>query len=230
MLNNKKGRFKKFKSKRPDGLYRATTYIAMVASLVSIFSIIYTIKLGSKLNKLNYSPQLIVSKCQLTDFKKLGSTTFQYSVKAIVTLKNIGNNNAHLMMYVSICIPVGEDFLRKEKNKKDFAKNVRDAQREYYSDKQIYPTQEIIVSPLVEGLNSADSIFTLHFWFVYKNDNGIIYDSYYWYSGKIMENPEKPICFDSENNSFHIYNWWESWRIRHIYKINVSKRKGSGIP
>jgi|ERR1035437_1349863 hypothetical protein len=230
MLNNKKERFKKFKSKRPDGWYRATTYIAMVASLVSIFSIIYTIKLGSKLNKLNYSPQLVVSKCQLTDFKKLGSTTFQYSVRAIVTLKNIGNNNAHLMMSVSICIPVGEDFLRKEKNKKDFAKNVRDAPREYYSDKQIYPTQEFIVSPLVEGLNSSDSIFTLHFWFVYKNDNGIIYDSYYWYSGKITENPEKPICFDSENNSFHIYSWWESWRIRHIYKINVSKRKGSGIP
>jgi len=86
-------------------------------------------------------------------------------------------------------------FFKKRENKKDFAKNVRDAPREYYSDKQIYPTQEFIVSPLVEGLNSADSIFTLHFWFVYKNDNGIIYDSYYWYSGKIIKNPEKTNLF-----------------------------------
>jgi hypothetical protein len=229
MPTGKKERFKKFKLKRLDWWNRGAIIIAIIAGIIGICNICYTSFLNYKLNKLNYSPQLIVSKCQLTDYKKLGSTTSQYSVRAIITLKNIGNNNAHLMMQVSICIPTGEDFLRNEKNKKEFAKDVRDAPREYYSDKQIYPTQEIIVSPLVEGLNSADSIFTLHFWFVYKNDNGIIYDSYYWYSGKIIENPEKPICFDSENNSFHIYCWWESWRMRHIYKINVSKRKGSGI-
>lgn len=226
-LNKKKKRFKKFKSQRLDRWNRGAILIATITGIVGICNICYTSYLNYKLNKLNYSPQLVVTKCQLTELKKTGSNTPQYafySTRVNATVKNIGNNNAHLMLEVYICIPTGRDFLRKEKNENQFAKDNRNGPPEYYFDKQIYPNQEIIVSPLVENLNSADSIITLHFLFIYKNDNNIIYDSYYWYSCRIKDNSENPINFVSENNSFHVYGIWESHRMNNIYS-RISKKK-----
>lgn len=199
--------------------------------------------LEDKLNKLNYSPQLVVTECKITDFNINRLATTQYTVTAETKLKNIGNNNAHLMMNSCAVLPTGEDYFRNLKDSSGFSKDVKDAARIYFADGQIYPNQElngptiksgINKDMIVTGLNSidvkeellpTDSIFTIHFWFVYSNDNEIVYDTYYWYTTKITDDPKNPVKFVSQSYSFHIYDSNESKKIVADYKLSKSLKR-----
>ena len=247
MVNRKKERFMNFKSKRPDGWYRATTFIAMTASVVSIFSIIYTINLGYKLNKLDYSPQLVVTNCQITDFKINRLATTQYTVTIETKLKNIGNNNAHLLIYGCGVLPTGEDYFRTAKDSNKFSSELKNAGRTYYSDREVFPNQELDGPTLISGINKyqiitgissidlkewllpTDSIFTAHFWFAYTNDKKDVYDTYFWYTAKITNDPKNPVKFVSKSYSFHLYNSYESKKL--VADLKYSKLlKRSIIP
>lgn len=216
--------------------FRNVKYFEWINTCVLLLTLILaisTFSIADHLNKLNYSPQLVVTKFQLLDIKKTatnGSQQPSFVTNALITLKNIGNNNAHLMLQESIAQSTGDCLFRKEKRDKEFAEEVKNAPSGYYADRQLYPNQENIIPVTFENLNSFDSIITLHFFIIYKNDNGIIYDTYYWYSGKIIESSDSvSFNFLQDNNSFHIFSKRESRTIRRIYEKNVANKKYSVV-
>ena len=244
MLKRKKVRFKKFKLQRPDQLSKVALIIAVLSGIVGIKNIRDTNKLNYELNKLNYSPQLVVTECKITDFKINRAATTQYTETAETKLKNIGNNNAHLIVTSNAVLPTGDDYFRQYKNTEEYSKETKnDAARIYYTDRQIYPNQELNGPTLISGINKevkvtgvssidlkevllpTDSIFTLHFWFAYTNDIDIVYDTYYWYTAKITNDLKIPVSFVSQSYSFHIYNSEESKKMVSDYELSKSLRR-----
>lgn len=219
--------------------------VPVLALGVTLIIYVRTSRIEHRLNKLNYSPQLIVSECNITDFKINRLATTQYIVTAETKLKNIGNNNARLLMHSNAVLATGEDYFRQLKDSINFREELKDVERIYYAERQIYPSQ-ILVGPtlktgvnkidIVTGISSADleedllptdSIFTLHFWFVYTNDDEIVYDTYYWYTTKITNDPKNPVQFVSQSYSFHIYDSKESKKIVAEYKQSKSLKRSS---
>ena len=236
--NKKKERFKRFKSQRLDRWNRGAITIAIIAGIVGICNICFTGFLNYKLNKLNYSPQLVVTNCQITDFKDNRLATTQYTVTIETKLKNIGNNNAHLLIYSFGVLPTGEDYFRTVKDSNKFSSELKNAGRIYYSDREVFPNQELDGPTLISGINKdqiitgissiglkelllpTDSIFTAHFWFAYTNDKKDVYDTYFWYTAKITNDPKNPVKFVSKSYSFQIYNSCESKKLIADFKYS----------
>lgn len=210
-----------------------------------------------KISTVTYFPQLTVKQCTLTNLeikssppiinrndldqdtilKKVGGV-FQANFQ--VEMQNNGNNNAQLLFIAVADTTSGLDYFRQLLFHKGLDQLLRHGEKDisYYSDIKISPNKEfnINVSRSIQFINQ-DS-YTLHFWIVYRNEFGLIYDTYYWYRGIIslpvivsyidestgqlinshLESPEKIISFIDDNNSFKIYSKKESHQIKKILK------------
>lgn len=246
MPARKMERFKKFRVEGPDWLSKVALIIAVLSGVIAVLSGIVgvknisdTNKLNEELNKLNYSPQLIVTECKLSNFKFISydSTIIHASffLNIDLKLKNIGNNNAHLMIYMPNDTTSGEDIFRKYKNRKQFREDIKRAVKSYYADKSIYPTKECVIHfSNANIVYIRDSTFTIHFWLVYRNDIGTIYDTYYWYRARVnygslvqsasILNPPTfnldPPTFIDDNYSFHVYDDNESTKMNEDYDLS----------
>lgn len=260
MTQKNKNSTKEVVSKKYNCLIIIPIIISILSFGYGIFNNIANKRLELKVNALSYKPQITVSKCQLTDLEIKSSpfqinqdelindtiekkTTAQYTVNFKITLKNVGNNNAHLMLISYTDTTTGDDFFRQFKNDKKFQIFLRDtkADNSYYSDYQINPGTDFSTSIRTSINFLKDNIFTFHLWIVYKNDMGMIYDTYYWYRGKLgdfslgsyyniitgqmvnpkIENFENIISFVDDNNSFHIYSKKENRKmIRYFSQLD----------
>lgn len=212
-------------------------FAPLVTLIVTVVIFLITRSISTNLNKLNYSPQVVFTDCKITGFQIIKGSPNTYIVTAETKIKNIGNSNAHLIVTNCAILSTGEDSLRHTKYAKDFSKEIKDADRSYYSDRQIYPGQELNGPTLYNDINEAelatgigsislkdellttDSTFTLHFWIVYSNDNDVFYDTYFWYTAKITDDTWK---FVGQSYSFNIFGNKEKRKMKRDAKNSES--------
>jgi hypothetical protein len=215
-------------------------YITVLLAILSIINYIqgrinsYQINRQQyELNSLNYKPQLEIS-CQLTNiqFKCLNpyymtgecldtigiGPSAKFNANINISVKNIGKETARILMFsYSYNSP---SLRRSSKSDSPIPEFVRYySAREYWPNLQINP-QEVFNRYIEDSETNYiyPPYYTFNFWIVYKNDLGMIYDTYFWYNARIIDsitglqtNPvivkmTKPFT----NNDFHIYTKMES--------------------
>lgn len=244
--SSKPGRKKK-QSKQPDqkksiwSIQNILPYITLVVGIISIVSYVQG-RINSsqinnqqyELNSINYSPQLEVS-CQLTNiqFKYIDPNykTYerldtigqgpraQFSAHIDISIKNIGKVTARILMLAFSDYSQGAHLYRGLKSVPFVPEFFQNANREFWPDKQINP-QEVFHRNLESRYSyyTFPQYYTLHVWIVYKNDLGMIYDTYYWNNARIIDSitgsQTNPVIVKmtkpaSENN-FRLYTRKES--------------------
>ncbi|MCE5251109.1 hypothetical protein LLG96_12905 [bacterium] len=188
-------------------------FFTIIAILISIFGYYSNVKQNAKINKMNfqirsmeYKPNLVIQKEPLIEFfipKILPEKTITTdnhiieffveidSLRLKLEVKNEGNHSARLCAVIQTDSTAGYTMLRnilldkKLRNRQlksailfpDFYQNIelKNNQTKIFDEK--YP---IIQFP-------KDSEFVLHFLYLYTNDIGILYDTYYWARYSIKE-------------------------------------------
>jgi len=186
--------------KRSTKINLSFTLIAIIISLIAI-SIdwrqnIRLDKLQYELNSLNFKPVIEVSDVFLTSFReRFDSITFladkvdstglikmKSEIETDITfnIKNIGNSNAKIVAAFCIDTISGDDKLRELIYREGLTHKYDSSNNEFYSFQQLQPKykDKLKFHKKIDFVNNET--FAIHLLVLYKNDMGILYDSYYW--------------------------------------------------
>lgn len=229
------------KSERINSIiWKITPIIISIGSLVLGWSNTNRInKHQYELNSINYKPQLEISS-KITNFKftsvgpyfeatnsakesKLLGTKGNFTAKIDITFKNIGNENAYLLLSSYSDTTSNIYLIRNMHEKRLFPESFATSQHFLHDDIQISPKNEYhLTFEEAKTNNFRDNKYQLYFWTVYKNDLGMLYDTFFTYSAMLSDstlsakgNNVIVIMTNSyERNKFYPYSEDESKRMK----------------
>ncbi len=134
------------------------------------------------------------------------------SLDTKITVKNEGNSIAKLIFYAVMDKPTGAPDVRKEifnilKGEKGNIEPIDE-----YKTTDILPGQKhtFNIPRTIESIDE-NRMFTLHFFFLYSNELGNKFDSYYWV--RYLVNDEAKIMFKGNRNEFKAERKGNKWVI-----------------
>lgn len=119
------------------------------------------------------------------DSLNINIDSLKFTVKTSIKLKNVGNALAKIYLYSLADTNSGypelrDDFIKMVNNKRTNFKYHYDLMNEYFQN-ELLPGKSINI-PIeykVRNINRQNKV-NLHFYFVYENELGDVYDTYYW--------------------------------------------------
>lgn len=190
------------------------TILAIIISTISIIidwrQNIQLDNLQYELNALNFKPVIKVNKIFLTSFKesedsisfhhdlvdsnRQTSTKSKIEIDITFDIENVGNTNAKIISAFFTDTTSGDDILRELIYGKRLVHRNYFANNEFYSFLQLQPKDQYKLKfrRKIQFIN--EELFALHLLIFYKNDLGILYDSYYW-----AKFQKKDLKIDSRN-------------------------------
>ncbi len=173
---------------------------ALIFSLAAIFltaiQFFHSNKLEYKINSMEYHPQLQVSEIRLTSWEwnarnvpvirkdTSDSDTLTINAKMSIdfnlNIVNVGNTKAELQLLILADTTSGGPFLKDILP--DLKRRVieKDSLYEYYNRYEFNLSDTVELNLTHEIQFITDQYFTLHFYFIYKNELSQYFDSYYW--------------------------------------------------
>lgn len=160
--------------------------------------------------------------------KVIKTTDTKLKISTRIRIRNDGNSNAHLIFYGVADRLSGAPELRNIISSKfNSFQGKLDIGfiEDYYHTVDIMPGKEHTIETSRQIQNINEGLFNIHYYLVYKNDVGNVYDTYYWARFKSKEftlNPradsdtiEKAlmdsIVFVDDHSSYNVFNREDSF-------------------
>ena len=122
-------------------------------------------------------------KAEMLNGKVINSSATKLKIDTKIRIRNDGNTNAHLIFYAVTDRLSGLPEMRNitiSKFKNFPGKLDIGLIKDYYQTIDILPGKEHIIQTSRPVQNINEGLFNIHYYLVYKNEVGNVYDTYYW--------------------------------------------------
>ncbi len=122
-------------------------------------------------------------QAEMLNGKVINSSATKLKIDTKIRIRNDGNTNAHLILYAVTDRLSGLPEIRDattSKFKNFPGKLDIGLIKDYYQTVDILPGKEHIIETSRPVQNINEGLFNIHYYLVYKNEVGNVYDTYYW--------------------------------------------------
>jgi hypothetical protein len=178
---------------------------------------------------------------QISDNKVVNrNVSARLTIETRIRVRNDGNTNAKFMFHAVTDSLSGVPEMRNIMLGRDLSKKANlmlSMSNEHYETKDILPGKEDTFEGITKVDNIKDDQFTIHYWLVYNNEAGNVYNTYYWArfatkktviypqadSYTIQQALLNSVEFVDDNQSYECYNRLDSGRLRSFYLDDLHK-------